>query len=177
MRKRIAERRRPVKLQYGEPDRLVPKAFFRVMTRRYFPVLGLTYAATVVGIAAQKGDFVYYLTKSNTAFVMALFVALWVSVPVVVWVFLRCSHLFAHVANIWYVLTAGMMSMVLASSFILFPEIEKYDLRVYFAASFPIFFIMYYLCVRVMLPATLAHFLSALGFSFLLYGAWVNWMN
>jgi hypothetical protein len=166
-----AASRKPVKLEYGSPDRLLPKQFKRVLTRRYFPVLGLTYASTVVGIAAQQGDFYHFFFEDNRAFVMSLFVAFWVSVPSLIWIVLKGSHLFSHVANIWFILTAALMSFALMVSYILLPEADLYGLRVLFVSTIPVFFVMYYFFVSHPLPKGIAHFLSALGYTFLLYGA------
>lgn len=163
--------RKPVKLERDAPDRILPKQFIRVLTRRFFPVLGLTYASTVLGIAAQQGNFYHFFFEDNRAFIMSLYVALWVSVPSVIWIILKGSHLFSHVANVWFVITALLMSFALAVSYILIPEAELYGLRVCFVSSIPVFFVMYYFFVAHPLPRGMAHFLSALGFAFLIYGA------
>lgn len=171
MRAPYSASRRPVKLEYGAPDRLIPKQFKRILTRRFFPVLGLVYASTVVGIAAQQGDFYHFFFEDNRAFIMSLFVALWVSVPSVIWIMLKGSHLYPHVANVWFVITATLMSIFLLMSYILFPEADLYGLRVLFVSTIPVFFVMYYFFVAHPLPRGMAHILSALGYTFLIYGA------
>jgi hypothetical protein len=160
-----------IKLEYGAPDRLLPADFKEILTQRYFPVLSLTYIASVMGIAASKGRFVHYMFEVKTAYVMALFVALWVSVPAILWIILRGSHLFNHVADDWYKIIAGIMTITLMMSYILFPEADFLGLRLYFAASLPIFVVMYLFFVKGGLPPLAAHPLSALGLTFLLYGA------
>ncbi len=165
-----------IRLERNAPDRLLPKDFKEILTRRYFPVLSLTYISSVVGIAAQKGDFLHYLFEDKSAYAMALFVPLWVSVPAVLWIVLKGSHLFYHVADIWYKITAVIMALTLLVSFILLPEANILGLRIYFVATIPVFFVMYFFFVKGGLPAIAAHPLSALGMSFLLYGGILNFL-
>lgn len=165
-----------VKLERDAPDRLLPKDFWEVLTRRYFPVLSLTYIASVAGIAAEEGSFIHYLLEDKTAYVMALFVALWVSIPALLWIVLKGSHLFYLVAEDWYKITAGLMTLTLLISYVLLPEADMFGLRVYFAATIPVFFVMYFLFVKGGLPAMAAHPLTALGLTFLVYGASINFI-
>lgn len=157
-------------------DRLLPKDFWDILSRRYFPVLSLTYVSAVIGIAAKKGDFFYYLFFGKQAYVMALFVGLWVSVPAVLWIFLKNNPLFTHVADDWYKITAAIMTLTLVVSYMLFPEFNMFGLRIYFAATLPILFVLYVFFVKGGLPAVAAHPLTALGFTFLLYGAAINFL-
>lgn len=174
----MGKRKTPyIELERGAPDRLLPRDFKEILTRRYFPVLSLTYVASVCGIAASEGHFVHYLFEVKTAYVMALFVAAWVSVPAVLWIVLKGSHLFNHVADDWYKITAALMTLTLMISYILLPEAEMFGLRVYFAATLPIFVVMYLFFVKGGLPAMAAHPLTALGLTFLLYGAVLGFLH
>ncbi len=165
-----------IELEYDAPDRLLPKDFFEILNQRLFPVLSLTYISTVLGIAAKKGDVLHYIFYDRYAYVMALLVAVWVSVPAVLWIILRGSHLFNHVADDWYKIVAGIMTTILLLSFILFPEMNIYGLRNYFVATIPVLFIMYLFFVKGGLPPIAAYPLSALGFTFLIYGAALNFL-
>jgi len=165
-----------VELERDAPDRLLPKDFREIMTRRYFPVLSLTYVASVTGIAAEKGHFIHYLFEDKTAYVMALLVALWVSIPAMLWIILKGSHLFHQVAEDWYKIVAGLMTLTLLMSYVLLPEAGMFGLRVYFAATIPVFFVMYFFFVKGGLPPMAAHPLTALGITFLFYGAVINFL-
>ncbi|GJL85211.1 MAG: hypothetical protein DHS20C02_09860 [Micavibrio sp.] len=165
-----------LELERDAPDHLLPKDFNDVLTRRYFPVLSLTYISSVMGFAAEKGSFVHYLFEDKSAYLMALFVPLWVSVPAVLWIILKGSHLFYHVADAWYKITAVMMTVTLLLGYLLLPEAEEYGVRIYCAVTIPVFFVLYYFFVKGGLPAMAAHPLSALGLTFLLYGGVVNFL-
>lgn len=160
-------------IERGAPTGLVPKGFGEIITRRFLPVLSLTYISAVIGIAAQRGDMWYYLFKHEQAYIMGLVVAAWVSVPAVIWIILHESPLYTHMADIWYRIIAGLMVMVLMASFILFPEANVYGLRIYFAAAIPVFLIMYLLFVRGGLPSFAAWPLSAFGLAALMHGAFL----
>ena len=166
-----------IELERDAPDRLLPKDFTEILTRRCLPVLSLTYISSVIGIAAKKGDLLHYVFEDKSAYLMALFVPLWVAVPAVLWIILKGSHLFHAVAETWYKITAAIMSVTLLFSFILFPEANIFGLRFYFAATVPVFFVMYFFFVKGGLPAMAAHPLTALGLTFLLYGGVINFIH
>jgi hypothetical protein len=160
-------------IERGASDRIVPKGFGEIIARRFLPVLSLTYISAVIGIAAQRGDLEYFLFRHEQAYIMGLVVAAWVSVPAVIWIILHESPLYTHIADIWYRLIAGLMTLVLMASFILFPEANVYGLRIYFAAAIPVFVIMYLFFVRGGLPSFAAYPLSALGLAALMHGAFL----
>ena len=166
-----------VELERGGPDRLIPKAFGEIITRRFLPVLSLTYVSVLVGIAAERGNLIHYLFENKTAYVMALIVAAWVAVPEVLWIIVNDNPVYSHLADTWYKIIAALMMMILISSFILFPEANVYGLRVYFAATLPILLIMYILFVKGGLPAFAAHPLTALGLTALVHGAILNFIH
>ncbi len=168
---RPAGKRKIRYIERGSSGRLIPKGFGEILTRRFLPVLSLTYISAVIGIAAQRGDLGYYLFRHEQAYIMGLVVAAWVSIPAVIWIILHESPLYAHMADIWYRIIAGLMVMVLMVSFILFPEANVYGLRIYFAAAIPVFLIMYLFFVRGGLPSFAAWPLSALGLAALAHGA------
>src|SRR5262249_2443523 len=124
------KRKQPViRFERTGKDRLLPRDFFEILTRRYLPVISLTYVSSVIGIAAEKGSFLHDLFHDKAAYVMALYVALWVSIPAILWILLKGSHLYNHIADEWYQLCAVLMVMTLCLSFVLFPEIEMFGIR------------------------------------------------
>jgi len=160
-----------IHIERGAKDSILPKQFIRVLTRRYFPVLSLTYVTSVIGIAFKNGDLEYYLIENQFAYAMALLPALWISMPAVLWMILKGSHLFNHVANLWYIITAVLMTAMLAFSYLLLPEFDYYGARSYLVATIPMMIVLYFIFVKSALPAGLAHSLSAIGMTALLYGA------
>ena len=163
-----------VRLERGEKDRILPKDFSKTLVMRFLPVLSLIYIASVVGVALNKHDIVHYLFFDRTAYVSALFVVVWVSIPAMTWILLRGSMLYYHVADVWYKILAGLMVVTIALSFLLFPEADLYGLRVYFILSIPLFVLVYFLLVKDGLYTVFAMPLNVLGFCALLYGAAVN---
>lgn len=166
-----AKKQPKVVLERGAPDRILPKHFLRVLLRRYFPVLSLTYISSIIGIAFKRGDFEKYLLGDQFAYAMALLPALWVSVPAILWIILRGSHLFNHVANLWYIITAVLMSFTLLLSFVLLPEVDFMGAKLYLLSSIPMMVVMYFFFVKALLPAGAAHTLNVLGLTALLFGA------
>ena len=162
----------------GAKDRLLPRKFIRVLTRRYFPVLSLTYISAIIGIACKKGAPQHYLFEDQFAYAMALLPAAWVSIPAVLWIILKGSHLFSHVANLWYVITAVLMTSLLGFSYLLLPEFDYHGARSYLVATIPMMIILYVIFVKSALPAGVAHSLSVAGVTALLYGASIRfWMG
>ncbi len=166
-----------VRLERHDKDRLVPKDFAEILTQRYFPVLSLTYVSAIVGIAAEKGNIFHFLFEDRSAYTMALLVAAWVSVPAVIWIMLHESPLYNRYANLWYKIISALMILILMVSFILFPEANVYGLRVYFAATIPVFLIMYVFFVKGGLPPFAAHPLTAIGLTALVHGAILNFTH
>ncbi|MFP4314369.1 MAG: hypothetical protein ACLFR0_08595 [Alphaproteobacteria bacterium] len=170
-------RKEPViHIERGAPDRILPKHFAKIFFRRFLPVLALTYISTVLGMAFKKGNPEKYLLQDSTVYTNALFAPLWVSIPALLWIVLRGSHLFNHVANIWYWISAVIMMVTLFMSYFLFPEAELYGLRMYIVPTIPMSCVMYYFLVRHPLPSGIAHMLSAMGITAILFGVWIRFM-
>lgn len=167
-----------VHIERGAPDRILPKHFGKILSRRFFPVLSLTYISSVIGVAFKKGAPEFYLFEDATVYIMALLAAAWVSIPAILWFILKGSHLFHHVAGIWYWILAFAMSLTLGISYILIPEIEMYgyEVRTYFTATIPMMFVMYFFCAKQALPASAAYFLTAAGITAMLFGAVIKFM-
>ncbi|MGB4058247.1 MAG: hypothetical protein WBK77_09215 [Alphaproteobacteria bacterium] len=169
--------RSPVVLERSNRDGLLPKNFGEIIWRRFSPVLSLTYISAVIGIAGVRGDFYHYLFMDKTAYTMGLFVALWVSIPAVIWILMKANPVCSHVANLWYKIISALMILLLVASFILFPETGLYGGRVYLAASLPVFLVMYLLFVKGGLPGFMAHALTAFGLTALIHGAILQFIH
>jgi hypothetical protein len=158
-------------LERGAGVRMLPRDFFDILCNRYFPVLSLTYIASVLGIALKGGNPIVSILQDSRPYDMALWVALWVAIPAMFWIVIRNSMRYAHAADVWYQAISGLMCATLLVSFLLFPEREiGYGLRMFFVATIPVFFIQYYFFVRNGLPALAAWPLTIAGIVAFLYG-------
>lgn len=158
----------------AEP-KLLPVDFWDTLFNRYFPVVSLTYLSSVFGIAFKESPggqgLVEHIFGDPYPYDMALWVALWVSIPAVFWIFMRHSIRFAAYANIWYKVVAGTMALTALLSLLLFPEWDAVQgVRVFFVATIPVFMIQYLFFVRGGLPPKLAWPLTVAGLVFMLYG-------
>lgn len=168
-------RRKPITLKRGAPDRLLPGNFFGVLAHRYFPVLGMTYMASVVGIAHVRGEergagLSHALLNDPAPYYLALFVALWVSVPAILWIILKGSILWSWYAEAWYKAVAFMMSSAAILAYILFPEDFFQGMRLFFVASIPVFFVQYFFFVKGGLPPLLAWPLTLSAMAMFVWG-------
>ncbi len=165
-----------IRLERDTEDYILPKDFYDILVNRFLPVISMTYIASIIGISLGKGDLIHYMFEERTAYVMALFVVLWVSGPAIIWILLNGSPFYKHSADIWYKILAGLMVMILLVSFFLFPEANIYGMRIYLGISVPVFVIIYWFFVKGGLPEIASYPLNALGFCALLYGAAVNFL-
>ncbi|MGQ0527249.1 MAG: hypothetical protein ACT4OY_04370 [Alphaproteobacteria bacterium] len=156
---------------------LLPGEFLEILTRRYLPAVSLAYIVSVLGFAAARGDFFHYFFEDRAAYIMALVIALWVSIPALIWIFIRCLHYKAHTADDWYKITCGVLMLFLFVSYIMFPEAGFWGLRLYFAATLPVFLMIYLLLAKEGLSAAAAHPLTALGLTFLVHGALIPFIH
>lgn len=163
-----------VRLERDTEDRILPKGFAQLLVNRFLPVMSMTYIASIIGIALSKHQIIKYLFWNNSAYLMSLFVVIWLSGPAIIWVLLHSNPLLTHVAELWYKILSGLMVVTLALSFYLFPEGDMYGLRAYFIMSVPLFVLIFYMFVRDGLPAFYSYYLNAAGFCALFYGAVIN---
>ncbi len=164
-----------IRIERGDDeDRILPKGFFNMLVKRFIPVISLVFVASIIGIAGNKQEFLYYLFQNSRAYLMGVFVVLWASGPAIIWIFLQSSTMFYHVANIWYRILAALMVVTVSLGFVLFPEADIYGLRIYFVISIPVFIVIDILFIRNWLPPIAAYPLNALGFCALIYGALIN---
>ncbi|AEP10057.1 hypothetical protein [Micavibrio aeruginosavorus] len=172
--------RRPQKQSFDiQPDenaRFVPRDFYDIIVRRYLPVVSLTYIASIIGIAWRIdgwGGFLHYLFEDSFAYNTALWMAVFVSIPALFWIFIRVSVRFSDYADIWYKGMAGLLCLTLIISLVLFPEwnmVTGLRLRMFMVASIPMFFVQYWFFVRGGLPGSVAWPLTIIASVLLIYG-------
>lgn len=163
-----------IRLERDTEDYILPKNFFDVLVHRFFPVISLTYLASVISIAISTGDFIEHMFMDRMAYLMGILLVLWVSVPAIVWILMAGNPLLSHVADLWYKIIAGLFIVTISLSYFLFPEAELYGLREYFVLSIPIFILIYFVFVRDKLPMIAVYPLNALGFCALFWGAFMG---
>lgn len=165
-----------VNLRRGANPHFLPPDFWDIICNRYFPVLSLTYISSVLGIALQQSpggrDLIQHLFEDRYPYHMALWVALWVSIPAVFWIILRGSIRYAHRAGIWYKGIAGTMILLVLLSYALFPEwsFGRGGFRIFLVVTLPVFLIQYYFFIRGGLPSRAAWPLTLGGLVFMIYG-------
>lgn len=162
-------------LRRNADPKFLPVDFWDTVFNRYFPVLSLTYLSSVLGIAlkaSQAGQgLAEHIISDPYPYHMALWVALWVSVPALFWIIIRRSIRYAHRANIWYKIIAGVMALTAVLSLALFPEWDTVKgVRIFLVATVPVFIIQYLFFVRGGLPPKLAWPLTVAGLVFMIYG-------
>lgn len=160
-----------ITLERDTDDYILPKGFYDILVNRFLPVISLTYIATLIGTSIGKHEFMHYIATDRTPYIMALCVALWVSIPGIIWILLNGSPLYKHSADIWYKILAGLMVMTLLVSFILFPEANIYGMRMYLGISIPMFMVIYWFFVKGGLPEIASYPLNAIALCALIYGA------
>lgn len=159
------------KEQRGDGVRKLPLDFFDILCNRFLPVLSLTYISSVFGVAVKLGHPVRYVFISPYGYDIALWVALWVSLPGLFWMVIRNSLRYASLADTWYKLIAAIMCVTLALSYLLLPELQLGPgIRMFFVATIPVFFIQYWFFVRGGLPTIAALPLNLAGIVFFIYG-------
>lgn len=165
-----------IRLDRDTHDYLLPKNFFVILAYRFFPVMGLIYFSSVIGLSYHKGDFFHYLFKETSPYLKSMLIVFWASIPSLTWIFLHETAVLRHVADLWYKIIAVLLVSVLATCYVMFPEIGMYGLRQYFAMSVPIFIIVYGLFVREWLPDVAVVPLNVIGGLTFMYGSLINFL-
>ncbi len=167
-----------IRLERDAQDHILPKDFFHVIVHRFFPVLSITYLASILVIAIGVGkiSFLRYVFLEPKAYMMAILVVLWVAGPALVWVLVRSHPIIGSVAELWYKVLSGLMILVVMLSFFLFPEGQMYGMRIYFALSIPVFVMIYFVLIKDKLPPLASYPLNAAGFCALVWGLSVGWI-
>ena len=165
-----------IRLKRDNSDYLLPKNFFRILVRRFFPVMSLVYLISIFCIAVSSRHLVHYLLYDNMAYLRGILVVLWCIAPAVVWIFLVTNPIFSHIANLWFKILAGLLQLTICLSYFIFPEMEMYGMRSYLILSFPAFFLMYYLLVIDPLPLEVVYPINALGVCALIWAVSVEFV-
>jgi len=163
-----------IRLERDTKDHILPKNFFDILVLRFFPVISLIYLSAIFSIALTSDDFLTYMFLDRKAYLMGIFLVLWVSGPAIVWVLMAGNPLLTNVADMWYKILSGLLVVTIALSYFLFPEAKLYGLRAYFVLSTPIFVLIYYVFVRDKLHPMAVYPLNALGFCALFWGAFMG---
>lgn len=165
-----------IRLERDTPDHILPIDFYDILIRRFIPILSLIYVASIFGVALDKGNVVRYVFMDKSVYITALFVLVWFSVPALLWVFLRGSIMFCHIAEAWYKAISIVQIVLITLIAVLFPEADIYGMKVYFIETVPIFLFMYFFMVRGEMPRHFAFSLSILGLSALFYGSLIHYI-
>ena len=165
-----------IRLERDTPDHILPIDFYDILIRRFIPILSLIYVVSILGVAMDKGDFVRYAFMDKGVYITALFVLVWFSIPALLWVFLRGSIMFCHIADGWYKAISIIQVFLITLIAVLFPETDIYGMKVYFIETVPVFLIMYFFMVRGEMPAQIAYGLNILGLGALFYGSLIHFI-
>lgn len=165
-----------IRLERDTPDHILPIDFYNILIRRFIPILSLIYVASIFGVAWDKGDFLRYAFMDKGVYITALFVLVWFSIPALLWIFLRGSIMFCHIAEAWYKAISIVQIVLITLIAVLFPEADIYGMKVYFIETVPIFLFMYFFMVRGEMPKYFAFALSILGLAALFYGALIHYI-
>ncbi|MBL4590165.1 MAG: hypothetical protein JKY11_08835 [Alphaproteobacteria bacterium] len=169
------------KLVASDRDGIIPLDFFDVLVNRYFPILSCTYVATVLGLALKKGgvdQFLEYFLADKSIYWMALIVSGWVSIPAIIWIFMRGTGALETFANNWYKSTTIMMVSILIGSFLLFPPSGQANIywataRLFIVAAIPVHVIQYWFFRHGGLETVQSTTLGALALALMMYGLFV----
>ncbi len=165
-----------IRLQRDTPDHILPIDFYDILIRRFIPILSLIYVASIFGVALDKGNFVRYALMDKSVYITALYVLVWFSIPALLWVFLRGSIMFCHIAEAWYKAISIIQIILITVIALLFPETDIYGMKVYFIETVPVFLFMYFFMVRGEMPKSFAYGLSILGLTALFYGSLIHYI-
>lgn len=168
----------PKQLKASERDEMIPLNFFDAVVNQYLPVLSCTYVATVLGLALNRGGvthFLDYFLQDKTIYWLALIVGVWVSIPAMVWIFMRGIGALEQFANNWYKSTTFMMVSILLASFLLFPPSGQANVywmsaRLFIAAAIPVHVIQYWFFRHGGLETAQSTLLSAFALTLMMYG-------
>jgi len=163
-----------IRLKRDNSDYMLPKYFFGVLVRRFFPVMSLIYLTSIFCISASSGHLKHCLLYDNVAYFRGFLVVLWCAGPAVVWILMAANPLLRHMASLWFQILVGLLQFTICLSYLLFPEMEMYGMRSYLILSFPAFFLIYYLFAVDPLPLEAVYPLNALGVCALIWAVSVE---
>jgi magnesium-transporting ATPase (P-type) len=162
-----------IRLKHGQRDRILPRDFFKVLFGQYFPILSITYVASILGMAVYEGGsfqgaFNQFMEQTRI-YNLALWISVWVSVPGMIWIFLKGSVRFPAYANAWYIVTAILMVVTLVMSLVLFPEKDG-GIRNFVFCALPIHIFMYLFLCKFKLSQWVAQPFQFIAAVLLIYG-------
>ena len=144
---------------------------WQIFCSRLFPILSLTYIASVLGICLRNGT--HFLTDSSAHY-MSFMIMIWVSVAPVTWICMRAMiGEFQGRAQVWYLWIAGLQAACGLIFFFMFPEDMGpwlWGFQSFFVSSVPIHIVIYVLFMKRALPASAAWPLTIIGGIFMIYG-------
>ena len=129
---------------------------------------------SIIGVALDKGHFLRYAFMDKSTYITSLFVLVWVSLPALLWIFLRGSIMFPHLAEFWYKALSFLQALLITVMAVLFPEADIYGMKVYFIETVPIFLLMYFFMVKGAMPKRIAYGMNVLGLAALFYGSLIH---
>lgn len=165
-----------IRLERDQPDHILPLDFYDILIERFIPILGLTYVVSVMGMAYDRGDFLFYGFLDKTAYIMSLFVLVWVSFPALIWIFMSGSIMFCHIAELWYKIISFMQIVLTTLVAVMFPEADAYGMKVFFFEIPVVFILMFFFMVRGRMPRAAAYAMSLAGLTLLFYGSMINFI-
>ena len=159
-------------------DQLLPKDFFDILLNRYLPIVSLTFTGTVIAYALKTNGmsaFFDTLLHDKNIYLLALYGAIWVSVPAVLWVLMKSNSLLTHHADLWYKVTAGMMAATLLLSLMLFPMESGLLAKAqnFIVAVLPVHILMYIYFVKDAMPPVFGVPLSCIGVGLFCFGMFI----
>lgn len=132
-----------------------------------FPVLSVTYIAAVIGISSTRG----YFLDDPIAYLFGIGLVAWISIPPLIWIFLRSDYEYAVYADFGFVLTALIQAIIGIACFFLFPNLEwVWGLKSYFALSIPVHLVLYFFFLGNGLPRYVALTLNISSLLFVFFG-------
>lgn len=149
---------------------------WKVLMDRLFPLLSLTYIAAVIGLsfreATSSAGIFHVMTQQQWIYGVAFLFMLWVAVPCVLWISIRSSIRFPHLARSWYWMTAGFMLVSLLVGWILVPEVSHW-VSALAATVIPMHVVCYVLLCLSPLPRIMAWPIFGMGMGLGFYGSFV----
>lgn len=145
---------------------------WKIFTNRLFPVLSLSYIASVLGICLNRGTHFLF---DPIAHYMGLMIISWVAIAPMTWILMSVmvGDLKGQ-ARIWYFCIATMQALCGAAFYFLFPgDLGPWlwGFQSFFVASIPIHLVIYMLFMNKALPNFAAWPLTIFGILFMIYGA------
>lgn len=159
------------KFERNPKDADTMKRIWHIFCTRLFPILSMTYIASVLGICLRNGT--HFLTDSSAHWI-SLMIMIWVSLAPVTWICMRAMiGEFQGQAKVWYLWIAGLQAFCGLIFFFMFPEDMGpwlWGFQSFFVSSIPIHIVVYFFFMNRALPAAAAWPLTIIGGLFMLYG-------